>query len=339
MSGELDQREGGTSDCDDKKSARHKSLMHIVADTLDDLMRDVLSRLLERRGWINPSKGENTEIVGAYLQLTFPRSRLSRTELKGTVFSCLGEFIWYMAASNRLDFIQHYIKAYPKFSDDKVTLHGAYGPRLFKRLNQIETITQLLRDKPSSRQAVIQLFDAKDLARPHKDVPCTCVLQFLVRGGRLQLLTYMRSNDAFLGLPHDVFAFTMIQELVARSLGIPLGAYRHIAGSLHLYKRDRAKAQAFLQEGWQASVKMPPMPSGDQWSAIKKLVALEQLIRTQDVADIDSAGLAPYWRDLAYLLQVYKQFTNRDIQAMAATKQRLSSQIFNSYVEARRGQD
>lgn len=39
----------------------------------------------------------------------------------------------------------------------------------------------------------------------------------------------MRSNDAYLGFPHDVFFFTMIQELVARSLGIRVGDYHHFA--------------------------------------------------------------------------------------------------------------
>jgi len=40
-------------------------------------------------------------------------------------------------------------------------------------------------------------------------------MQFMVRRRRLHLLTNMRSNDAFIGLPHDIFAFTMLQEIMA----------------------------------------------------------------------------------------------------------------------------
>jgi thymidylate synthase len=48
-------------------------------------------------------------------------------------------------------------------------------------------------------------------------------MQFIVRREELHLFVCMRSNDAFMGLPHDVFAFTMLQELVARLIGCELG--------------------------------------------------------------------------------------------------------------------
>ena len=37
------------------------------------------------------------------------------------------------------------------------------------------------------------------------------------------LVVHMRSNDVFMGFPHDVFAFTMIQEILANDLGVKLG--------------------------------------------------------------------------------------------------------------------
>jgi thymidylate synthase len=106
----------------------------------------------------------------------------------------------------------------------------------------VADLISLLQKRPASRRAALQIYDARDLAQEHKDVPCTCTLQFFVRDGRLEMATYMRSNDAYLGLPHDVFAFTMLQELVARSLGVEVGVYRHMVGSLHLYEVDRANS-------------------------------------------------------------------------------------------------
>ena len=62
----------------------------------------------------------------------------------------------------------------------------------------------------------LQIFDAKDLLNfQHKDIPCTVSLQFLIRENKLHLFVNMRSNDVFLGLPHDIFCFTMIQEIIA----------------------------------------------------------------------------------------------------------------------------
>ncbi len=248
--------------------------MFISEKTLDDLMRAVFSAILKRGIRVSPSKGANTEISGVILELLQPMARLSRTETKGTVFSCLGESLWYLAKSNSLDFIKYYIREYAKFSDDARTLYGAYGPRIFRmreKVNQIENVIRLLKERPSTRQAVIQIFNAEDIIEKHKDVPCTCTVQFLIREGKLHAITHMRSNDAFLGLPHDIFAFTFLQEIVARSVAVQLGTYKHAVGSLHLYDKDRQKARQYIEEAWQATISMPAMPDGNPW---KNIIAL-----------------------------------------------------------------
>ena len=48
----------------------------------------------------------------------------------------------------------------------------------------------------------------------------------------------MRSNDICKGFPYDVFQFTMLQLKMAKELGIEVGNYRHICGSLHCYEPD-----------------------------------------------------------------------------------------------------
>jgi|SRR5665213_1132262 len=99
--------------------------MHIVEDTLDDLLRSVFQKLFRDGIRVNPSKGQNTELFGVLLEIRNPRARLSRTETKGTVFSCLGETLWYLAKSNKLDFIEYYLPDYGQYSDDQKTVHGA----------------------------------------------------------------------------------------------------------------------------------------------------------------------------------------------------------------------
>jgi thymidylate synthase len=84
-------------------------------------------------------------------------------------------------------------------------------------------VIELLGNRPTSRRAVIQIFNAEDIAAIHREIPCTTTLQFFVRNERLDMVTTMRSNDAYLGLPHDVFCFTMLQEIIARSLGREIG--------------------------------------------------------------------------------------------------------------------
>lgn len=313
--------------------------MYLAADSLDDLLLKVYKQILARGTAIEPSKGPARETSGMLLKLTAPRVRLSRSESRGLLFSCLGELLWILAGSNRLDFIQHYIPGYDEFSDDKRTIYGAYGPRLFGESpnDQVPRLIQLLKEKRESRQAVLQLFDRTDTLEPHLDIPCTCTLQFLVRGGRLHMLTSMRSNDAWLGLPHDVFTFTMLQELIARSLGIELGEYKHAVGSLHLYNKHHDKAVRFLDEGWQLHRPMPPMPQCDPWAAVKSLVAYEKKVRTGRGAIPNPQGtMDPYWADLATLLTIYKAGLVQNNQPeIKRLRRRIHDDVYSTYIKKR----
>jgi thymidylate synthase len=255
--------------------------MYIVERTLDDILNRVLSKLLTAKSRIVPGRGPATEIVGALIRIKNPRARLSRTEKRGKLFSSLGELLWYLAKSNRLDFIEYYIPAYKEESEDGITIAGAYGPRLFMKdsIDQVERVSNQLRDKKDSRNAVIQLFDARDLGGTVKNPPCTCTFQFFARNGKLHMVTHMRSNDAYLGLPHDVFCFTMLQEILAKAVGLQLGTYSHAVGSLHLYDTHRKFAQQLVDEGWQSTVTMPEMPTHAVWDSITQLLNIEEKLR------------------------------------------------------------
>ncbi len=241
-----------------------------------------------------------------------------------------------MARSDDLEFIRYYIEKYKESADGDI-IWGAYGPRLFgfRALNQMQAVIEVLRRRPDSRRAVIQLFDAFDLAGEHRDVPCTCTLQFLCRGSRLHMFSSMRSNDAFLGLPHDFFSFTMLQEIVARTLDVELGTYQHAVGSLHLYDRDLEQGQAFLDEGWQSTeMAMPEMPPGDPWHSIDILVRSEALIRAGSEPDPDDlAGLDSYWADIVRMLQVLRYVRAGNFTGAAEVKDLMSSHIYRPFID------
>ena len=311
--------------------------MYITAATLDDLMHGVLDRLLKSQNRVKPTRGEATELTGVLLKLRNPRARLSRTEKKGTIFSCLGELLWYLAKTNDLKFIEYYLAEYGKYSDDGRTIFGGYGPRLFnmRRTNQVKNVLSLLSRNGASRRAVIQLFDAGDLTKDRKDIPCTCALQFLIRQGRLHMFSTMRSNDAFVGLPHDIFAFTMIQEIFARALTVEVGTYKHAVGSLHLYAKNIAGAKQYLDEGWQSTTEMPPMPFGNPWGKLSTVLGAEALLRGGGCVDIRELALEPYWADLVRLLQIYRFSKLGDAAGIVRIKRRMSSSVYNTYIDRR----
>jgi thymidylate synthase len=308
--------------------------MRFAVETLDDGLLHLYREMLSRASNVTASRGANTEIFGVLIEIEKPRARLSRSETRGRLFSSLGELLWYLTEDNRLDFIEPYIPRYRDESEDGIVVYGGYGRRLFRQRgqDQIRNVTRLLRKRPSTRRAVIQLFDAEDLAADHKEVPCTTSLQFFVREERLHLVATMRSNDAYIGLPHDVFCFTMLQEMIARTINCELGSYRHFVGSLHLYDRDRPKAASLIEEGFQSRIEMPPMPVGDPWPAVAILLSAEARIRAGDEFDVNGLGLDSYWRDLVRLLQI---FHSRNDQYIEAVRGGMSFTRYRLYIASR----
>lgn len=150
------------------------------------------------------------------------------------------EALWILAGSNSLNFHPKIREKLLPYSDDNMTMTGAYGPKV---ISQMPNVIYTLRDDRDSRQAVISIW--RKNPGPSKDIPCTLSLQFLIRENKLHLVAFMRSSDIWMGMPYDMFSFTMIAYTVARKLGVELGSCSITAGSMHLYERN-LEAAMFL---------------------------------------------------------------------------------------------
>lgn len=151
----------------------------------------------------------------------------------------VGEFLWYLSGSNKLKEISKYTKNWERFSDDGENLNSCYGWCIKHKFgfDQYEYVKELLKKDRNTRQAVIHIKEPNN--KPSKDINCTVCLQFFIRENKLYLTTYMRSCDLWYGFPYDVFNFCNLQVLLSMELGVELGTYTHICGSLHLYERDK----------------------------------------------------------------------------------------------------
>jgi thymidylate synthase len=301
-------------------------MFHLKKATFDDLLRETYLRLLKDKGVeeVNSTKGRSLEVFGVGLELSNPRARLSRSQGRSRVFSALGELLWYLSGSNSLEPIAYYIRDYAAATDDKKTLNGAYGPRIFSATQDqpssqwSRAIKRLKSERnQGTRNAVLQIATPSDFLNETKDRPCTCSIQFVVRRKTLHMMVHMRSNDVYLGLPHDIFAFTMLQEIAAREIGVGLGSYFHSVGSMHLYadpaaliegskKLDhRADAQAYIDEGLFSKRAMSPMPSGDPWPNIARVLEAEREIRNGNIDFRLDVATPRYWQDIVSLLRVH----------------------------------
>ena len=192
--------------------------------------------------------GDCREIQGGSWTLTDPeRAWINDGNRKASLRYGCAELLWYLSGTDD-GWIEHYAPQYKRFLEEDGTAFGAYG----KRWADFGQLGFVLREiGTDSRRAVMQCWaperDIAQAERNGKDVPCTLSLQFLREDDRLNLIVTMRSNDAWLGLPYDMFCFTMIQRLVAGALNLKCGFYTHQAGSMHLYERNATKAANCLR--------------------------------------------------------------------------------------------
>lgn len=313
--------------------------MEFEGKSLDAVLHQLYRKLLDDGQLQGGSRGANRELLGVSLRILKPRARISRSENRGKPFSALGELLWYLSGSNALEFIKPYV---PRYEDDAVNgvLEGAYGPRLMRMrdgIDQFASIEALLKDRSGSRRAVIQLFNAEDIATHHKEIPCTTTLQFFLRSGLLHMSVTMRSNDAYFGLPHDVFCFTMIQEMMARRLGVELGEYLQYVGSMHVYDHKIEDMRAYVQEGVQQTIEMPPMPEGDPFQLIGKLLEVEGRLRAGEALDAFTEVDEQYWAEIVLLLQVFwaREWEDDYPNRVKELRAELITRIYRPYVDGR----
>ena len=256
---------------------------YFSGQTLDDVMRLVVEEILDRDDQILPSRGPAVELTGVLLEISNPRARLSRTETRGKPFSCVGELCWYLAKRDDLESISHYVPDYRDSADDEV-IYGAYGPRLFawNGLNQLDNVTKLLKRKRDTRQAVVQLFDARDIvtfpALAHYSSCCgetnyTCspicdptmcfwacpTTSSASPCSRRSLLELSLSSLALTSMPSGAFTSTVSMRI--------------------------APTSSSPKAGSQPISRWPPMPIGDPWPAIGSLLGAESEIRAGRALD------------------------------------------------------
>lgn len=205
------------------------------------VLRDVMTDGQESK----PRDMRVRELVGYSKTMEMSRPVVSVSSRKLSRKFLAAEALWILSGDNRVSTISKYNSVIANFSDDGTYFAGAYGPRVVDQLSYV--VDNLVKDH-DSRQAVMTIWRSNP--RPSKDIPCTVAIQFLLRPNpytgddEVHCVDTMRSSDAWLGWPYDVFNFSMLSAIVAlmykhrtgSSLG--MGTLTLQAGSQHLYDRN-----------------------------------------------------------------------------------------------------
>lgn len=266
----------------------YHDLLRLTMDEPEHVCRPGSSRPTGRGGG-----QEIRERLAQGFVLRDPRSRLSFAPGRDlSIAYAIAELVWYLTANDSTEWIAYYAPFWRNISDDGTTANSAYGARIFRQWHprvhggdvatiqsQWERVREELRRDPETRRAVLQIRSAADGWLADKDVPCTLSLQFFLRDGKLHLVTTMRSSDIILGLPYDVIAFTVFQELMALELGVELGTYTHVSNSLHVYERDFERVRKIIDEDVAACAVERPMPRMTSMPSLESLTLAEAALR------------------------------------------------------------
>ena len=205
-----------------------------------------------------------TELCPAVVVIDKPEfSTIVMEDRAPNPFATLFESMWIMAGDNCVDTLKYFIPRAPDYADNGTHWRAGYGTRLrkvnadydqhgvpdlntydddneetAKVIDQIEYIIKTLTKDPSSRRAIMTIWDPiKEYSVGNsKDYPCNIALQFIIRNNKLNLIVKMRSNDVLFGFSGiNVYEWTFLQTMLAARLGREIGWYEHHATSFHVY--------------------------------------------------------------------------------------------------------
>jgi len=226
-----------------------------TGESLKDIQIPVMRELLKSQS-ANRREMDTLEIHPVVFELLDPTKRVFMTPYRNNnMYAQVAETLWVLAGRVDMQFLTHYLPRAAEYSDDGETWGAGYGQRLRKwngitrnaqlvTVDQVKSVQELLKADTNTRRATIQIFDpAKDHDIKSKDVACNNWLHFLVHDGKLDMEVASRSMDFLWGSNINFFEWTVLQEILAYSLGIPVGKFYFFVSSCHMYKKFHNRFQ------------------------------------------------------------------------------------------------
>jgi thymidylate synthase len=217
-------------------------MTRLTADSMAELFSGAVT-LAKSGEKVSPRGMATREVRDVHLLLTQPRARLlyaPPARIVNPAFA-VAETVWHLSGSDA-SWIFDYNDRLRQFADDGVLL-GAYGPRMRNWAGKVDQLAPRRRDPqggprlppspdpalrpgPGRRRAQGRALHPRLSGSTCGPAACTC-------------RPCMRGQDVWIGMPYDVFFYTVLHELVAGWLGAELGEFHLHVSSLHIYERTR----------------------------------------------------------------------------------------------------
>ena len=198
-------------------------------------------------------------VVNRYnLREEFPILTVRRQYLKSAIDELL--WIWQKKSNNIKDLSSH---VWDSWADENGSIGKAYGYQLGKKfrhhkwnggnvpfaqypsmhvkdgwvwLDQVDAVLYDLRNNPTSRRILTNIFNHQDLADMGLQ-PCAYSMTFNVSGKTLNGILNQRSQDMLTANGWNVMQYAALLMMVAQATGLEAGELVHVIADAHIYDR------------------------------------------------------------------------------------------------------
>lgn len=184
------------------------------------------------------------------------------------------ETAWeFMGTRNPAFMLKHAPKLWESFVEaDQIRASYGYRWRSNFGRDQLKLALKTLRNDPSNRQVYISAWDPAidGLGEPGqpKNLPCPVGFSLTTSGNLLHLSVFMRSSDAFIGLPYDVMGYALKLAAFASSLDRVPGFLHFTMAHVHVYKAQWSLMKKSVMDA-QTQCR-PPMPNWSVDAIVRK---------------------------------------------------------------------
>ncbi len=163
-----------------------------------------------------------------------------------TVKKAIDELLWiWQKKSNNVNDLNSHI--WDQWADEDGSIGKAYGYQMQKKYNfkigseiknidQVDYVLELLKNNPSSRRIMTNIFDFEDLKDMNLE-PCAYGTQWLVKEGKLHLILNQRSQDMLAANGWNTMQYSALLHMFAQCAGLEVGTLTHNIGDCHIYDR------------------------------------------------------------------------------------------------------
>lgn len=163
-----------------------------------------------------------------------------------TVKKAIDELLWiWQKKSNNVNDLNSHI--WDQWADEDGSIGKAYGYQMqkkyyfkigseIKNIDQVDYVLELLKNNPSSRRIMTNIFDFEDLKDMNLE-PCAYGTQWLVKEGKLHLILNQRSQDMLAANGWNTMQYAALLHMFAQCAGLEVGTLTHNIGDCHIYDR------------------------------------------------------------------------------------------------------